>query len=233
MSTRCSNGRASITKPVERELFSRASGYCQKPDCCRELFVPVGEKIISFAEMAHIVAAEIDGPRGDSALSKPERADSSNLILLCPACHTLIDKAADEFPVEMLEKWKIDHERRRQSLFNVARYSSREEARSAFTKLASGNRQIFDNYGPYSKLSEDPESEGIRDWRRQVLEHIIPVNRQIIGLLDANTHLLTKGELEILALFRVHVNDFEARHVHGHIEVGSQRYPDSMDDILR
>lgn len=232
MGRHCSNGRASIPKPVERELFSRAAGYCQKPDCCRELFVPVGEKVISLAEMAHIVAAELEGPRGDSTLYKHERADTSNLILLCPACHTLIDKAPDEFPVEMLQQWKNDHERRRQALFNVAKYASREEARNAFVKMASYNRHIFDNYGPHSQLAEDPESEGIRDWRRKVLELIIPTNRRILELLDANAHLLTEGEFDTLAMFRIHVDDFEGRHVHGRIEVGSQRYPSGMDNIL-
>ncbi len=46
-----------------------------------------------FGEQAHIVAEEEEGPRGKSVLSKEERNSYHNHILLCPNCHTKIDKA--------------------------------------------------------------------------------------------------------------------------------------------
>jgi len=33
-----------------------------------------------------------------------------NLILLCPSCHTHVDKAPEEYPEDLLKKWKKDHE---------------------------------------------------------------------------------------------------------------------------
>ncbi|WP_271183643.1 HNH endonuclease, partial [Novosphingobium resinovorum] len=65
-----------------------------------------GESYLT-GEMAHIVARQAEGPRGDGV-----GGDNSyeNLILLCPTCHTRIDKAPNDFPVALLQKWKADHE---------------------------------------------------------------------------------------------------------------------------
>ncbi|MCD4850585.1 hypothetical protein LN996_07165 [Arthrobacter sp. AK01] len=65
---------------------------------------------IVLGEEAHIVAREPDGPRGESPLTAAERDDYSNLILLCPTDHTLIDKAPEDHSVEALLKIKADHE---------------------------------------------------------------------------------------------------------------------------
>lgn len=65
---------------------------------------------IVLGEEAHIVAREADGPRGESPLTAAQRDDYSNLILLCPTDHTLIDKAPMDYSVEYLLKIKAEHE---------------------------------------------------------------------------------------------------------------------------
>lgn len=65
--------------------------------------LPVGEH-------AHIVAEERRGPRGDSPLTLAERNSYANLILLCPSCHTKVDKVPKDFPVERLHHLKVQHE---------------------------------------------------------------------------------------------------------------------------
>jgi len=62
--------------------------------------------------MAHIVAFRRAGPRGAAPLPSAERNDVSNLMLLCPQCHKLIDDNPDLYPVETLQKFKKDHEDR-------------------------------------------------------------------------------------------------------------------------
>lgn len=65
-------------------------------------------------EEAHIVAREFKGPRGDSPLSEEQRDEYSNLILLCPTDHTIIDKipaGVEQYPVALLLQIKRDHER--------------------------------------------------------------------------------------------------------------------------
>lgn len=61
-------------------------------------------------EQAHIVAEELDGPRGESQLTLPERNSYSNLILLCPTHHTVIDKDPEFYSVEKLQLIKSNHE---------------------------------------------------------------------------------------------------------------------------
>jgi hypothetical protein len=65
-----------------------------------------------FGQAAHIVAFKENGPRGKSSLRPTYINDISNLMLLCPQCHQLIDDHADEYPVEVLQKYKESHEER-------------------------------------------------------------------------------------------------------------------------
>lgn len=61
-------------------------------------------------EQAHIVAEVNNGPRGDSQLTLYERNSYSNLILLCPTHHTIIDKDPKYYSVEKLQLIKSKHE---------------------------------------------------------------------------------------------------------------------------
>lgn len=61
-------------------------------------------------EQAHIVAESVDGPRGLSDLPLDQRSTYPNLILLCPTCHTKIDKAPEDYPVDVLLRCKAEHE---------------------------------------------------------------------------------------------------------------------------
>jgi len=63
-------------------------------------------------EAAHIIGEKQAGPRGKSIFGPTERNSYFNLILLCPTCHTLIDKDPAEYPVEKLHMLKASHELR-------------------------------------------------------------------------------------------------------------------------
>ena len=94
-------------------LFTRAGGRCEFDNCNRYLLTHhVTHRIGYFGEMAHIVAFRRAGPRGQSPLTATERNDVSNLMLLCPTCHKLIDGRPDLYPVETLQGFKKDHEAR-------------------------------------------------------------------------------------------------------------------------
>ena len=98
-------------------LFTRAGGRCEFDNCNRYLLIHhVTHQSGNFAQMAHIVAFRRAGPRGDAPLSSAERNDSSNLMLLCPQCHKLIDDNPDLYTVEALQGFKKDHEDRIQML---------------------------------------------------------------------------------------------------------------------
>ena len=92
-------------------LFTRAGGRCEFDNCNRYLLTHhVTHRTGNFAEMAHIVAFHQAGPRGKFPLTAVERNDVSNLMLLCPTCHKLIDGSPDLYPVGTLQGFKKDHE---------------------------------------------------------------------------------------------------------------------------
>src|SRR2546428_9139485 len=89
-------------------LWGRAAGICSNPGCREGLTIILNEdRNYNVGEMAHVIAKKPGGPRGKSGGG----ADSyANLILLCPTCHTHVDKAPGEYPEDLLKKWKSDHE---------------------------------------------------------------------------------------------------------------------------
>lgn len=91
-------------------LFVRAGGQCEFDDCKTYLLehhVTLTEGV--FGEMAHVVAFKQEGPRGNEA--RPANIhDVSNLMVLCPRCHKLIDDHADQYTRATLEHFKAAHE---------------------------------------------------------------------------------------------------------------------------
>lgn len=107
--------RTPIPKDVRTELWIRAGGRCQNRTCNKYLLESMtAPEIYNGGEVAHIIADSMNMVRGDSELSKKLGADINNLMLLCPNCHTEIDKAQNEgfFTKELLTQMKIEHENR-------------------------------------------------------------------------------------------------------------------------
>ncbi len=89
-------------------LWGRSGNQCAFPDCRIELTVDGAKSTLG--EMAHIIAEKTKGARGKSSLTDEQRDEYSNLILLCPTHHTLIDKNPEEWTVEKLKQMKNEHE---------------------------------------------------------------------------------------------------------------------------
>lgn len=110
-----------LRKPASRDikpktrlfLFVRAAGRCEFDGCNRNLLehYPTFTPGI-FAQMAHIWAFSATGPRGHEGVDPGELNHISNLILLCPACHKLVDQDPDRYPVSVLREFKRAHEDR-------------------------------------------------------------------------------------------------------------------------
>lgn len=228
----CSRGKASPDRHTQLRLFAASAGYCQRPGCRRPLFVDTPSKNIHIAEMAHVFAANDDGPRAKPEMTPEERGAFKNLILLCSACHTEVDKAPEDFPDTMLLGWKEKHATAVAELFGAAEYSSRQEARDALEAALSENRAIFEAYGPNGDYRFDPESELADVWRRKVVTKVLPNNRKVLAILDANRRHLSSTEHHTLERFRHHVDDLEARHLGEGIQAVGQRFPSDMATIL-
>lgn len=99
------------TDRTKRIVWGQSGARCA---ICRESLlergqIPEMEHLIG--EVAHIVAEEQDGPRGESSLSVEQRNSEANLILLCLKHHKIIDDAPKSYPVEALHKTKEIHKK--------------------------------------------------------------------------------------------------------------------------
>lgn len=228
----CPRGKASPNAHTKRRLFAASAGYCQNPNCLTELFVDTDKNSFHIAEMAHIFAAQDDGPRPKPKLSKEERGAFENLIMLCSNCHTMVDKAPDTFPDQLILQWKREHQIKLQGLFGAKAFDTRNKARELLDPILTENHAIFQQYGPHIEAANNPESGAAEQWKRKMLSRILPNSRRMLAILDANRNLLDTNEKLALEQFRQHIDDLEAFHIEG-VKIDSSRFPSDFVNILK
>ena len=104
-----------VPQHTRLKLWVKAAGRCEFWGCNE----PVWRNNLTlsdgnFGEVAHIIAASPDGPRGNEE-SADLRIDYSNLMLLCQRCHKEIDDDPARYSAELLRQWKQEHENRIES----------------------------------------------------------------------------------------------------------------------
>ena len=93
-------------------LCTKSGNRCALPNC-RAILVEDATKTDGaslIAEAAHIKGENPGSARYDGSMTDEERNCYKNRILLCPSCHTKIDKQQNAYPVELLQRYKIEHE---------------------------------------------------------------------------------------------------------------------------
>lgn len=138
-----------LTDPDRKRLWVRSGNQCAFPGCRQELVesaIHTAPNGVVLGEEAHIVAEANDGPRGDSEMTAKERNSYSNMILLCPTHHRLIDKEEGVyFSVDLLQEMKRNHERMVvQGNTKTDQATSREHLRILATEWAK--RADLDNW---------------------------------------------------------------------------------------
>lgn len=104
-------GRTSIDEYVRMRLWAVSGGRCEM--CNRLLYQDlVFGHDANFGEMAHIHAVSENGPRHKYGMSKGEKNDIGNLMLLCAEHHHMIDTHPEDFAEGLLIKKKKAHEDR-------------------------------------------------------------------------------------------------------------------------
>ncbi len=223
----------SIAEKTKRLLLARSGGFCGNPACNADLY-PLFEnrEITNIEELAHIIGQSEDGPRGDDILSIEERDDFDNIILLCPTCHTKIDKFQHLFPVPTIREWKKSHENRIKGLFNSPKFENRVDARKEIEKLQIANKIVFDTFGPYSKKAEENFLDTELEWEKKSINTIIPNNRRLKVIIENNYDLLTAGEKFIFEEWKLHQESFEFNKLSGDKTSSLVIYPQSFNTIL-
>ncbi len=224
----------SISDSVKRLLCYSSAWFCQNPSCSVELVKFFeGWSIVQIQEFAHIIWQSEMWPRWASILSKTERDEYDNIIVLCPNCHSMVDKKPSEFPGNLLRSWKKDHEERIRSLFEgTEKHLSRESLRKRIKFLLDENRGVFMQYWPISEWWENPIRD-VKPWRKYVFNTIIPNNRNICKLLYQNSKLIESSENHIVCAFRLHAEAFEYNHLSWDKQEDAPVFPQEINHILQ
>jgi hypothetical protein len=179
--------------------------------------------------MAHVIAWSPDGPRGTGNRQLDMSVDAAeNLVLLCPNCHTTVDLAPGDFPVETLIQWREERTALIRQVAAVPKFESRAELVAAISALLLENETIHRTYGPESDLASDPLSTGAATWRREAARVILPNNRRILELAEANSDLLVFADRAAVAEFRVHNDAFTFNQVSGEKDENAPMFPEMM-----
>lgn len=102
--------RRKPSEAVLKILFAKSGNICAFPNCKTHLIADVDDASKPLGEIAHIIAAEDAGPRGDPDIPAEERNSAANYILVCPTHHSLIDKFPYQYNVSVLREMKRLHE---------------------------------------------------------------------------------------------------------------------------
>ena len=226
--------RKAISTEIKLRLFSESAGHCQNPDCLRLLYPAEmgGDKHI--AEMAHVIPHGEKGPRHEDRPTEEFEANSfENLILLCPTCHTIIDKDPDGYSRSTLLYWKNKHLVALAHSQGIQTYDDRNQARRAVAEAMAENKAIWKEYAPVdgSSFECNPESEAAKTWENRMRGVILPNHFRIEAIIKENQYHMTGDEQEIFARYQEHVRGLSARHICG-VAGEAIRYPKDMDRIF-
>lgn len=226
--------RKNIPAAIKLRLFAASAGHCQNPKCLQALFPAEMGGDQHIAEMAHVIPHGAKGPRFEQRPEGEFDAYSfENLVLLCPSCHTIIDKDPDAYPRSVLIEWKQCHQAALAVAQGIMRYDSREEVRSVILTRMVENRAIWEEFAPVDgqAFEYDPESEAAMLWSRRMRSVILPNHYRIQAIIEANFHLATTNEREVFALYKEHVRGLAERHICG-VAGGAIRFPAEMEHMF-
>lgn len=167
-----------ISLRTTKMLWGRAAAHCSMPECRTPLVVDRTETDTDalIGEMCHMVADSENGPRGQSPLTREQRDQYENLILLCPNHHAEIDAQPETFTVERLKAFKAAHEqwvrdslpgydRRRQQEDEVyASYIDEWARRCDLDGWTGWSSFVFGGDHPQMTVAMDHQLEELRRW---------------------------------------------------------------------
>lgn len=146
----------SIDIMTKVKLFVAAGGRCEFQGCADNLLRHhVTGRRINLAEIAHIVGFKKNAARGN--YERPaDIHDLTNLMLLCPKCHKVVDTHPADYPVEKLREFKNNHEKIIQNAVTQLEQLKQETTVICFTAQIHSkdsritDQQIIEAIPPYT-----------------------------------------------------------------------------------
>lgn len=165
-------------------------GRCYNPECKTDLLND--EAFIG--EIAHI-----------SPWCESNDNSLENLLLLCPTCHTKIDKNRTQWPDTELVRWQ---QVRRQEVESYGEsVNSFADLREAVRPIFRRNSVIFDQYGPEGVGTS---AGARRDLWLKFEPELVANDQKLVSLLTRNRRLLHTENQELVDEFADHVAEFIA-----------------------
>jgi len=196
--------------PTVKKLFALSGNQCANPDCQNKL--TSNDSVVG--EICHIEAAEKDGPRYNSKSTDEYRRSFQNLFLLCPICHTEIDKDKTSYKSSLLQGWKKEHEKRfTKSNFKVStdlaqkaievfmsqsnkntgsgvQFNNQAKAQIIGSQIGVQNNTIFGNEEPKIKIIG--ARKVVSDFKAIIDKHKIQANPPDTAVIDYQNELIDR-----------------------------------------
>jgi len=203
-------GRKAPDTLTLKRLFALSGNQCAKPNCGTVLMSSDG---VLVGEVAHICAESEGGPRWNAKLSEAQRRDFDNLLLLCPTCHTLIDKDPAAYRKSTLRKWKRDREARFEAIGDLLQKSYLNEITDDANTIGSTLPKTLGSYVKFlKKKGQHPFIDGdtpgeIADYVEK-LRHLVAEDRQLMVAVIEKA-LALGGRREDEYGVSIHVDDLK------------------------
>ncbi|WP_413615414.1 SAVED domain-containing protein [Halomonas cupida] len=100
-----------ISARTAQKVWADAAGRCMFQGCSKDLSeIPLWTKAARVGYLAHIVASDPEGPRGNQKDSHRLANNPDNIMLMCDEHHRLIDSfAPEQFTSEILDEMRKSH----------------------------------------------------------------------------------------------------------------------------
>ena len=206
--------RLAFKQKTIKIVWAASAGRCSFPHCPEKLCTPTDESpLYTIGEMAHICGEKPGSNRHDPNMPEDIRDGPSNIILLCPTHHTLVDKKENEnvFPPDLLRQYKAKHEDHVTNRLDI-KHKTKGQVATAINKLFSENHAAWEQYGPFSEIAKkNPHSESAyAAWLSERLGTIVPNNRSIVKLIEEGADFFSTDEHKSIASFLQHARSYEA-----------------------
>jgi hypothetical protein len=151
----------------------------------------------------------VQGPRGTAGADGDDSYE--NLILLCPTHHTLVDKAPQSYPADLMLSWKRNHETRVASALSSPSFQTLRELYAFAKRRLAENEHLWKQFGPESTpAANNMLSSSAQYWMLRKLDTVCPNNRRIINAFLSHESMVPEEAWREFVRFKAHAEAFEA-----------------------
>lgn len=193
--------RIDVSVIVKRKLsWMKSDGNC----CMCKQKIGYYEEEGFIGEFAHIEDLQKATKRYNPNKSIYELNDESNILILCPTCHTKIDKYSEKYPTEMLQEIKKEYENN----IKIAREYANPDLYDKFSKICKdlsekcNHTSIIEKY--YSiKVEEKINKNTLIEIKDQIDMYMryIPIFKEFLETLSQSER--TDLRHNIISLYRL------------------------------